>query len=109
MQEFPQFSVPNGWVWTSDWRVDRSGAVDQDGWAYAIDFFTLMDWPPASSGEEATIFVRRRRWIRSRQRKENNKNMVISLGTLEPHSTVACPIASLRPGGVDYVFQVILF
>jgi len=113
VQEFPQFPLPDGWVWMSDWLLDRTGAVDHDGWAYADDFHTLKNWPPTNSGEKigekASMFVRRRRWIRSRQRKDSTKNLVISLGTLEPHCSVACPIASVRPGGLDYVFQVRFF
>ncbi|KAG0604101.1 hypothetical protein M758_10G145000 [Ceratodon purpureus] len=107
-KEFPQFPLPEGWVWRTDWRLDRSGAVDPDGWAYAHDFHMLKGWPPTtgSNYEKGSMFVRRRRWIRSRQRKDSTRNLLISLGTLEPHVTVACPIESLRTGGLDYVVQV---
>lgn len=108
VQEFPQFPLPEGWVWRTDWRLDRNGAVDPDGWAYAHDFNMLTGWPPTTSCnyEKGSMFVRRRRWIRSRQRKDSTRNLLISLGTLDPHVKVACPIESLRTGGLDYVVQV---
>lgn len=105
-KEFPKVPLPQGWVWTTDWRLDRAGGVDQDGWAYSYDFRTLKNWPPASGYEKAATNVRRRRWVRSRQRKESNKNLYLSLGTVEPHSTVACPLESLRSGSLDYIIQV---
>lgn len=91
----------------SDWRLDRTGAVDNDGWAYAHDFDALKDWPHTTSVcEKGLTCVRRRRWVRSRHRKDSTRNLVISLGALEPHCTVSFPIESLRPGGIDYVVQV---
>jgi len=113
VQEFPQFPVQDGYVWMTDWLLDRTGADEHDGWAYAFDFHSLKDWPPTNSGEKvgvkASMFVRRRRWIRSRQRKDSTRKFVISLGTLEPQCSVTCPITSLRPGGLDYIFQVRFF
>ena len=108
MQDFPEIPLPEGWVWMTDWRLDRTGSVDDDGWTYANDFSMLKGWPPSTGSryEKGSMFVRRRRWTRSRHRKDSTKNLVISLGTLEPHSTVACPIESLRSGGPDYVVQV---
>lgn len=106
MQDLTQLSLPDGWVWISDWRLDRTGKVDHDGWGYASDFHAFKGWPPIGNFEKGTMLVRRRRWIRTKLRKDGTKNMVISLGTLEPHCSVACPIGSLRPGGSDYVVQV---
>lgn len=90
----------------TDWQVDKTEVVDYDGWAYSNDFHALRDWPPTSTCDKNTSFVRRRRWVRSRQRKDSSKNLLISLGVLEPHSSVACPIETLRTGGPDYVVQV---
>ncbi|XP_024403056.1 uncharacterized protein [Physcomitrium patens] len=105
-KDLTQLSLPDGWVWISDWRLDRTGKVDHDGWGYASDFHAFKGWPPIGNFEKGTMLVRRRRWIRTKLRKDGTKNMVISLGTLEPHCSVACPIGSLRPGGSDYVVQV---
>lgn len=105
-KEFPQLPLPDGWVWMTDWQVDKTEVVDYDGWAYSNDFHALRDWPPTSTCDKNTSFVRRRRWVRSRQRKDSSKNLLISLGVLEPHSSVACPIETLRTGGPDYVVQV---
>ncbi|KAG0557949.1 hypothetical protein KC19_11G167800 [Ceratodon purpureus] len=107
-KDFPEIPLPEGWVWMTDWRLDRTGSVDDDGWTYANDFSMLKGWPPSTGSryEKGSMFVRRRRWTRSRHRKDSTKNLVISLGTLEPHSTVACPIESLRSGGPDYVVQL---
>jgi hypothetical protein len=70
---------PDGWAWApgSRWRLDVSGrgegAVDIDGWAYAVDFPQLLalhsatGWPPPAGSGKMTggVFVRRRRWVRA--------------------------------------------
>jgi len=56
--------VPNKqWKWVNAWRVDNSTDVDEDGWEYA------MNWGREfSSVYRKTSFVRRRKWIRLRQK-----------------------------------------
>lgn len=51
------------WRWTDDWAVDRSlQPSDGDGWQYASNF--RRSW---SSQFKTGHFVRRRRWVRTRQ------------------------------------------
>lgn len=98
--------LPEHWVWMNDWRIDRCETVDEDGWAYGHDYMSLRNWPPPSANDKTSTSVRRRRWIRSRQRKDDIKHLCIPLGILEPHSSVPCPVESLRSGVPDYIVQV---
>ncbi|MFS7909478.1 putative vacuolar protein sorting-associated protein [Helianthus anomalus] len=67
--DFYEPPLPPGWKWTSAWMVDKSDPVDVDGWAYGRDYQTLR-WPPTpqNSSKSAQHNVRRRRWIRTRQK-----------------------------------------
>jgi hypothetical protein len=67
-------SLPPGdagipWRWITEWEVDSdSGLTDIDGWLYASSFKAIIkDW--RRSNEKATM-VRKRRWVRVRQRGE---------------------------------------
>ncbi|ETL83638.1 hypothetical protein L917_16442 [Phytophthora nicotianae] len=68
--------VPVSWIWTSGWVVDKTSCrCDADGWVYALDF-TMINYL-IKKGEErsepnATDYVRRRRWVRTRRRVLNN-------------------------------------
>jgi hypothetical protein len=106
IQEFPSVQLPEHWVWMNDWRIDQCETVDEDGWAYGHDYASLKNWPPPSAYDKASTTVRRRRWIRSRQCKDDIKHLYIPLGILEPHSSVPCPVGSLRSGVPDYIVQV---
>lgn len=69
-KDFFEPRLPLGWQWTSTWTIDKCQFVDNDGWAYGPDFNSLQ-WPPKSSKsctKSATDVVRRRRWIRTRQK-----------------------------------------
>ncbi|EGZ16675.1 hypothetical protein PHYSODRAFT_314379 [Phytophthora sojae] len=63
--------LPVNWEWTSDWVVDKTSCkCDADGWVYALDF-TMINYL-IKKGEErsepnATDYVRRRRWVRTRR------------------------------------------
>ncbi|TYZ63206.1 hypothetical protein PybrP1_003044 [[Pythium] brassicae (nom. inval.)] len=64
--------LPVSWAWTSSWEVDlQSGNCDKDGWIYAFDFTMINSAIKRSGGRNeprATDYVRRRRWLRWRQR-----------------------------------------
>ncbi|KAK1928761.1 Tectonin beta-propeller repeat-containing protein 1 [Phytophthora citrophthora] len=68
--------LPVNWKWTSDWILDKNSCkCDADGWVYALDF-TMINYL-IKKGEErfepnATDYVRRRRWIRTRRRVHND-------------------------------------
>lgn len=54
------------WAWQR-WYIDMSGDVDESGWQYGFSF-TMNNW----HGKPVSLhsFVRRRRWIRKRKKKE---------------------------------------
>lgn len=54
--------APEGWEWTSEWRVDTNRAVDEDGWEYTIDS-SVSSYVAV---EKTYHLSRRRRWVRSR-------------------------------------------
>lgn len=61
--------LPDGWLWGGDWRVDLTRACDPDGWEYAFDFVSGM-W---HQEKKKVDFVRRRRWIRERNRDPDHE------------------------------------
>jgi len=58
-----------GWRWVGPWRLDRSGFVDSEGWAYALAW-PAHAWPPPKGAEAPGPLrpTRRRRWVRTRVR-----------------------------------------
>ncbi|KAL6634351.1 hypothetical protein ACP70R_027022 [Stipagrostis hirtigluma subsp. patula] len=87
-------SLPSGWRWTSPWKIEKSNFVDNDGWAYSSDFRNL-NWPSSSwkSSKSPHDFVRRRRWVRSRQQLQEQSGEIPRkiLATVNPHSTTSLP------------------
>ena len=67
------FPLPDGWEWATEWSVDifgTFGAVDMDGWCYAVTWDGLNEsiQENRSVGENSTsCLCRRRRWIRIRR------------------------------------------
>jgi len=90
--------LPSGWRWTSPWKIERLNFVDNDGWAYAADFQNL-NWPSSSwrSSKSPHDFVRRRRWVRSRQQSQEQSAEIPRkvLATVSPHSSTALPWTSM--------------
>ncbi|WVZ75446.1 hypothetical protein U9M48_023496 [Paspalum notatum var. saurae] len=86
--------LPSGWRWTSPWKIEKSNFVDNDGWAYAADFQNL-NWPSSSwrLSKSPHDFVRRRRWVRSRQQLPEQCAEIPRkiLATVCPHSSTALP------------------
>lgn len=81
-QDFLEPPLPAGWQWASTWTIDKSQFVDKDGWAYGPDFHNSK-WPPISSkscSKSSSDFVRRRRWIRTRQQALKSDVSVIDPG-----------------------------
>ncbi|XP_024542530.1 uncharacterized protein LOC9648284 isoform X1 [Selaginella moellendorffii] len=108
-QEILKVQLPPGWIWTSDWTVDLSGNVDQDGWFYGPDFQSLRTLPVSSKASRKSTFdfVRRRRWIRTRQRVPDNKKAHKRevVGVIQPGSSIQLPLASTARQA-DYCAQV---
>lgn len=90
MKDFFEPPLPPGWKWISGWTVDKSQFVDNDGWAYGPDLISLK-WPPTSkfSTKLSSDVVRRRRWIRSRQ-----KNSEKGIDSLQTEANIVDPGAS---------------
>lgn len=108
-KDFFEPPLPAGWRWTSAWKIEKSQFVDGDGWAYGTDFQSLM-WPPNSSkasSKSVLDFVRRRRWIRTRQplSKENNDSMRNVIAVINPGSSMVLPWTSMV-SGMDLCLQV---
>ncbi|KAG6977035.1 hypothetical protein JG688_00000771 [Phytophthora aleatoria] len=81
--------LPVNWKWTSDWVVDKTSCkCDADGWVYALDF-TMINYLIKKGKERsepnATDYVRRRRWVRTRRRVLND---IPSIVLPEPASNV---------------------
>ncbi|ONK67151.1 uncharacterized protein A4U43_C06F16540 [Asparagus officinalis] len=98
-KDFFEPPLPRGWKWTSPWKIERSQFVDSDGWAYGADFKNLT-WPPNSSkcsSKSALDFVRRRRWIRTRQQlpDENIENERKIVAVIDPNSSGVLPWVSM--------------
>uniref|UniRef100_A0A7N0UXF0 PH domain-containing protein n=1 Tax=Kalanchoe fedtschenkoi TaxID=63787 RepID=A0A7N0UXF0_KALFE len=94
--------LPTGWKWASTWNVDKSSFVDSDGWAYGPGFQNLK-WPPNSQksrSKSAVDVVRRRRWIRKRQKlvEECDNCSKGCLMTVDPGSSCVLPSRSLLEG-----------
>ncbi|CAM8996430.1 unnamed protein product [Rhodiola kirilowii] len=107
--DFFEPPLQTGWQWTSSWNVDKSPFVDNDGWAYGMDFQHL-NWLPntqRSNSKSVADVVRRRRWIRKRQKlvEEGDKSMKGFLTTVDPGSSCALPWRSLLRGS-DQCLQV---
>lgn len=62
--------VPDpGWEWAwKSWYVDMSHDVDEEGWEYSAFFRVGFNWH--GNHPWASSWVRRRRWVRLRRRKE---------------------------------------
>ncbi|XP_062219043.1 uncharacterized protein LOC133918926 [Phragmites australis] len=86
--------LPSCWRWTSPWKIEKSNFVDNDGWAYSADFQNL-NWPSSSwkSSKSPHDFVRRRRWVRSRQQLQEQSAEIPRkiLAVVNPHSSTALP------------------
>jgi len=83
----------------SAWKIEKAQFVDSDGWAYGADFQNLK-WPPNSSkcsSKSALDFVRRRRWIRTRQQlpNENIDSMRNVVAVINPGSSGELPWFSM--------------
>ncbi|KAH9312827.1 hypothetical protein KI387_027862 [Taxus chinensis] len=108
-KDFFEPNLPSGWVWTSNWVVDKSLFVDSDGWAYGSDFQSLK-WPLLSTKtckRSAFDFTRRRRWVRTRKQvsgsKERYKREVIT--ALKPGCSTPLPL-QYTARDTDYCVQV---
>ncbi len=97
LQDFLEPTLPLGWVWTSDWSIDKTSYVDADGWFYGADFQSLR-YPPASMKtcrKSAFDFARRRRLVRTRQCVPETQYMHTRqmVGVVQPGASVALPWA----------------
>ncbi|KAL6841988.1 hypothetical protein ACP4OV_028188 [Aristida adscensionis] len=101
-------SLPSCWRWTSPWKIEKSNFVDNDGWAYSSDFQNL-NWPSSSwkSSKSPHDFVRRRRWVRSRQQLQEQSAGIPRkiLATVNPHSYISLPWTSMI-SDMDLCLQV---
>lgn len=91
LKDFFEPPLPVGWKWLSGWTIDKSQFVDNDGWAYGPDLISLK-WPPTSSKfstKSTSDVLRRRRWIRSRQKISEQ-----GIDSMQSKATIVDPGAS---------------
>lgn len=88
--------LPEGWVWVTEWTVDRRGNTDNEGWSYeqAMEFFEYP-FPKGSGSASPLDFVRRRRWTRIRQRLTG---LSIEMPPLMPGKSVPLPAEAAAAG-----------
>ena len=63
------FPLRKGWQWITGWQLDLNRAVNDGGWQFAID----ADEGAWVASERTIHVVRRRRWVRTRERLEDLK------------------------------------
>ncbi|KAK5114560.1 hypothetical protein LTR85_010137 [Meristemomyces frigidus] len=85
--------VPDpSWVWVwKNWYVDMSRDVDEEGWEYSMVFKAGQNWHGNHPWFHS--FVRRRRWLRMRRRKEvhhvtkeKSHELTAEYFTIHPHT-----------------------
>ncbi|XP_024524741.1 uncharacterized protein LOC9654875 isoform X2 [Selaginella moellendorffii] len=103
-QEFPQVELPLGWEWSSDWFVDTS-VLDPDGWVHGFSFQALTDFPGGNYVGKLN-FVRRRRWLRTRERTSSLESSRCILGSIKPGEVIGMPLACFREARQDYSLQL---
>ena len=67
------------WAWKT-WYVDMSGDVDEEGWQYSFMFGNKFAWHGTHPWFHS--FVRRRRWLRKRVKRTDNKYSSDKEGTM---------------------------
>lgn len=98
-----RWTPPEGYVWISNWAVDKEhrDGTDPDGWRYA--FAWGMRFKPQMSGSTC---VRRRRWIRTMIRAPTSSSMppttaAVPLGTVavnnESFDVCSLPLSAVAP------------
>ena len=80
--ELSQFPLSDlGWQWTwPEWYVLMANDVDEEGWVYSRVFFASRHW---KGKHYMGHFVRRRIWIRLRNRTENAANQTEPIDSCE--------------------------
>ncbi|KAI9105010.1 hypothetical protein DFS34DRAFT_224205 [Phlyctochytrium arcticum] len=79
-----QTTCPKGWEWASNWIVDMNGDLDSDGWSYGSQF-SADKWQGSCT---LGLYVRRRRWIRTRRLiSPSSTNAIPAGGELGPTSS----------------------
>eukprot|EP00250_Pteridium_aquilinum_P021886 c25256_g1_i1 orf=924-13886(-) len=100
---------PPGWIWTTDWIIDKAGYVDDDGWAYGPDFQNLR-WPPnmlKSCKKSPFDFIRRRRWCRTCEQTSISDRIVSRqvISVIQPGGSVSIPLSYIL-SPTDFCVQV---
>lgn len=108
-KDFFEPPLPPGWKWSSGWTIEKSQFMDSDGWAYGSDYRSLQ-WPPdspKSRTKSALDFVRRRRWIRTRQEvhEKSSDYMRNVFAIIKPRESAVLPWRTMARNG-DLCLQV---
>ncbi|KAL3679175.1 hypothetical protein R1sor_022131 [Riccia sorocarpa] len=108
-QEFSDLRLPPGWIWTSEWALDKSGFADPEGWFYGADFQSLKGLPtsPKASRKSTFDFARRRRYVRTRQRVPESSFVRTRhvIGMVRPGDSISVPWSSVD-SKTDFCVQV---
>ena len=68
------FELPHEWRWATEWMVDKS--IGTDGWVYSLDFSALGALLCFERKKAYHHFVRRRRWIRTREKLPDEERAI---------------------------------
>ncbi|KAJ9657958.1 hypothetical protein H2201_007965 [Coniosporium apollinis] len=82
------------WAWKS-WYVDMSHDVDEEGWQYSFSFQKGFSWHGTHPWFHS--FVRRRRWLRKRERRHGHRVADMGAKTMKEAHLLTAEYFTIHP------------